>query len=646
MIRALISVLAIACGRVAHEPEDPDAPRTRDTDERNDTSVGGNAGTSADEVGLDRVDKVDLLFMIDNSVSMSDKQDILRLAVPDLVSRLVNPMCVDAMGKPFPPAAAGAACATGQHREFNPIQDLHVGVISSSLGDAGANVSCPAEGFPRYLPDRVDLAHLVGSLPRSQTAGLHPEGFLEWSAGRTDIEGFNRNFQQMIADVGENGCGYEASLESWYRFLVDPFPYRQLVRVPCEGSSSMEPNCVQFATGADNRVLLDDTLLAQRRAFLRPDSLVAIVMLTDENDCSFQAQGQAWVVAAIDDIRPMFRGSSECTRDANAKCCYSCPSGPPDGCEADPICAADFQNDVLANRLPPALDGRNLRCFQQKRRFGIDLLYPTARYVNALKEPKLCTRALDLDPTRCSSDDLVENPLYTGGRTPSLVYLGAIVGVPWQSIASEVDAQGQPLAAGQLRYQSSEELASADTWSAILGSPGRSWQRAGPNGAEVTSIPALPPTVEQMIESELPRAGVALGNAINGREYDTGLGLGPGTPDDLEYACIFPLPVPRDCAQRDPAAGDACGCYAGNFDNPLCEQTPGSSPPGTTQYSSKAYPGLRHLEVLKGYGENSVVASICARNVVDASLPDYAYRPAVSAILERLQEHLALDVVP
>ena len=27
-----------------------------------------------------------------------------------------------------------------------------------------------------------------------------------------------------MAAAGENGCGYEASLEAWYRFLVDPEP--------------------------------------------------------------------------------------------------------------------------------------------------------------------------------------------------------------------------------------------------------------------------------------------------------------------------------------------------------------------------------------------------------------------------------------
>ena len=52
-----------------------------------------------DQIVQTAVDKIDLLFMVDDSVSMSDKQAILKAAVPVLVSRLVSPICVDANGK-------------------------------------------------------------------------------------------------------------------------------------------------------------------------------------------------------------------------------------------------------------------------------------------------------------------------------------------------------------------------------------------------------------------------------------------------------------------------------------------------------------------------------------------------------------------
>src|SRR5580658_3340410 len=41
------------------------------------------------------ISKVDLLFDIDNSASMGDKQAYLEQAVPDLITRLVTPNCVN-----------------------------------------------------------------------------------------------------------------------------------------------------------------------------------------------------------------------------------------------------------------------------------------------------------------------------------------------------------------------------------------------------------------------------------------------------------------------------------------------------------------------------------------------------------------------
>src|SRR3954464_5405186 len=53
-----------------------------------------------DQIKQTAIDKIDLLFMVDNSASMTDKQEILRDAVPVLLSRLVTPICVDGTGKP------------------------------------------------------------------------------------------------------------------------------------------------------------------------------------------------------------------------------------------------------------------------------------------------------------------------------------------------------------------------------------------------------------------------------------------------------------------------------------------------------------------------------------------------------------------
>jgi hypothetical protein len=565
---------------------------------------------------------LDLLFVIDNSISMADKQQLLR-QVSNVLDRFAHPSCVDATGNQFPSPAAGAECAAGQRLQFEPVTDVHLGVISTSLGDGGSNVACPVEGFPRFVPDRVDMAHLLGSLPRASAAGANAEGFVSWRAGEDEALATER-FGNLLAAAGENGCGWEMPLEAWYRFLVDPSPYAGLVRVVCPGSGSTGLNCVQPATAADGRVLLDEPLLAQRRAFLRPDSRVGIVMLTDENDCSLAVGAQSWTVLAIDDSRPFFRGSSACDANPSDPCCYSCPLGAPEGCAADPVCEGDEASGTLPNRLPAEADGTNLRCFDQKRRFGIDLLYPVERYVNALTQPELCDDADDLSSEGCDGA-LVPNPLFAGGRRAGDVFVAGIVGVPWQLLEARQNAPGRPAIENGFRYKLPSELTDAD-WAALLGDPNAS--------------PPVPPTSPFMLESPLPRAGVAAGNDVNGREYDTVSEFGVPTPDDLQYACIFPLPAPRDCDALDPNV-QACDCFAGDNDRPLCEQSPGASSAGSLQLWGKAYPGTRQLELLRGVGERAVVASICARNTSDASASDFSYRPALAALVDGMEASLS-----
>jgi hypothetical protein len=389
-----------------------------------------------DKISQTSVNKIDLLFMIDNSISMNDKQQILTLAVPDLVGRLVNPVCVDADGNQGDtPESASAPCADGFGREFEPILNINVGNITSSLGNFGATNS-PCSGDESF-----DMAHLLGSLTRgqavSQGANADAMGFLTWRES-SQQSSFVTDFQTLVAESGENGCGFEAGLEAWYRFLVDPAPFRELVRVACPGDTSGRTDCVVESE-------IDQSILDQRTAFLRADSLLAVVMLSDENDCSIRTGGQAWFVADNGQTTRMFRSSAMCATNPNDACCYSCGTNPPSGCDADPACSEQFLTDDE--------DPVNLRCFEQKRRFGIDFLYPTRRYVNALNQVQLCLDRADLSPTDCPSscvdsrgadgepDCLVSNPLYldlqgSGAipRSQSLVFLAGIIGVPWQDM--------------------------------------------------------------------------------------------------------------------------------------------------------------------------------------------------------------------
>ena len=137
-----------------------------------------------------RVDKIDLLLLIDNSRSMADKQEILQLAVPDLIEQLVNPKCFDEDGNLAPPNQQptgpigpdndiGYCPNKGHKREFEPVTDIHIGVLSSSLGGHGADaceaVANPSENDKGHLLDRVDTSGMNPPVPTYQSLK-----FLAW----------------------------------------------------------------------------------------------------------------------------------------------------------------------------------------------------------------------------------------------------------------------------------------------------------------------------------------------------------------------------------------------------------------------------------------------------------------------------------
>ncbi len=629
------------------------------------------------------VDKIDMLFVIDNSISMADKQEILALALPDLVNRFVSPICVDENGNQVAhPDSANEDCPGGAAREFEPIDDIHIGVVTSSLGGYGAPKDCIQTEGVENSEQAVDMARLLGSLPRG-SAATGGQAFLNWTAGSNKTE-FTGQFQALVGAAGEFGCGWEATLESWYRFLIEPYPYQKIVRVNCPFGGDTKQSCIGPETTAAGEALIDGTILSQRQQFLRPDSLVAIIMLSDENDCSFRANGQSWRLAqALTSdgfgINEAFKGTTACATDPNSECCHSCGATPPSGCatEADAAgntvgagCGESKKYEVTNGTEPNQFDQINLRCFQQKRRFGVDYLYPVERYSRALSAPLICPFEDDLDPDGCSDDQLVDNPLFDDlnydpadpmsvrapPRPASLVFLAGIVGVPWQDVA--VDASGAELVYRSARINDANlEDNQKINWDWLIGPR---------NPADGIPKPADP----LMIESVEPRSGTnpatgiavadpssgQLANPINGHEWNI------TDRSDLQYACIFPLLESEDCIdplidQEMRIAGQAvpnCDCTefglgpdddpAGGFNNPLCQAGDGSY--DRTQRYAKAYPSLRQLQVLHDFGSNSIVASICPKETQDMTAPDFGYRPAVAAIVERLKEQLADKCLP
>ena len=116
--------------------------------------------TYNDKLPQSKISKIDLVLMIDNSGSMADKQAILSDAVPDLVKGLVNPLCVDKKGVPAKAQPLGPLdkCPSDTAREFDPVLDIHIGIISSSLGGHG-------------VPDDLPQGSGAGRQPHQQRQG-------------------------------------------------------------------------------------------------------------------------------------------------------------------------------------------------------------------------------------------------------------------------------------------------------------------------------------------------------------------------------------------------------------------------------------------------------------------------------------------
>ena len=96
--------------------------------------------------GVTQTDKIDLLFVVDNSASMQDKQVLLARTVPTMLRQIINPPCIDEDGAIVAEVdSPNAVCPEGSFRTHIPVKDMHIGVVSSSLGGHGNPAFCEGE---------------------------------------------------------------------------------------------------------------------------------------------------------------------------------------------------------------------------------------------------------------------------------------------------------------------------------------------------------------------------------------------------------------------------------------------------------------------------------------------------------------------
>ena len=477
----------------------------------------------------------DWLFIIDDSISMADKQAVLAASIEHAAWYATRCLSPDLTRDVAP---LDGECPAGFNRTvlLPSFSSGSFGLITTSL-EAGGE-AC-AESNRR--------AHLAAPVSQEEAART--------SGG------------QLVAQlnhVGEEGCGYEAPLEALYRFLVDPEPP---ARVTTRGDGNSR---VTVAEG------IDEELLRQRAAFLHPFSHLVIVILTDEDDCSVNDHGDAW---KIGDAPGLAKGTAACA-NPDDPCCRSCDSEetiPPNGCtplENDPICST-------SPRSAPEDDSANLRCWEQRRRFGTSWLQPIERYTRALTSPTITAR----------NGDTVPNPLFANGRTRDMITVLAITGVPSQLIARD---DGSVLGPADLERD--------DIWRILMGQG------------------TIPPMDAHLRVSVQPRQGLLLPgegwDPIHGHEVINPRG------DDLQPSCIFALPEPRACS------GEAsCECRdEPGFESPLCREADGSY--GTVQRSAKAVPPSRILEFVRSLGSQGFLGSVCPLQTTDPKASGFGYASA------------------
>ena len=201
-------------------------------------------------IQVDNVDEVDLLFLVDNSGSMADEQVALQRELPRLVAALVS----------------GDQDGDGE-QDFLPVRSLHVGVISSDMGIG------------------VATSTRLGSCRQGNgDDGRFQRGNAACAAGTSTFE-FMRGTDATSAlagvscatTLGTEGCGLEQQLEATLKSLTPSSA--QLWTAP----GYTPPRFLDPSTGSLTQA---GHGLDANAGFLRPNSVLAVVLVTDEEDCS------------------------------------------------------------------------------------------------------------------------------------------------------------------------------------------------------------------------------------------------------------------------------------------------------------------------------------------------------------------------
>lgn len=249
--------------RDKREPRDAASGDEVDAGEARDSGIASGTSTCVQggwctAVDVLRVDKLDLLFSVGNSSGMASPQQSLAQALPVLMQALTTGVVQGAA--PLPPAS-----------------DIHFGVVSADMGVPGVTV-------PGCDPNGGDDGRLLHESQGAGCAAMYPQ-FLSFSLGASDPNTFGSD-ASCIARVGTDGCAIQQPLEAAFKALW-PKEYK-------DAAGNVVSNPYQFlSTSAEGTTGRGDLPAAQggNAGFLRNDrnagrSLIAVIVVTDQNDCS------------------------------------------------------------------------------------------------------------------------------------------------------------------------------------------------------------------------------------------------------------------------------------------------------------------------------------------------------------------------
>ena len=195
----------------------------------------------ADDDCCDRANgELDLLLVVDNSNSMMEEQASLEAQIPRLVHIL----------------ATGDIDEDGV-QDFPALNSVRVGTVTTDMGTRG--IVMPTCGEPNFGDD--GLLRTEGREEAPECAATYPP-VQSYSADRGEDPAAFAEGVACVATAGTGGCGFEQPLDAMLKALI-----------PSTSGISFHGGTTGHGVDAN-------------AGLLRPDSILATVIMSDEDDCS------------------------------------------------------------------------------------------------------------------------------------------------------------------------------------------------------------------------------------------------------------------------------------------------------------------------------------------------------------------------